>query len=151
MKKTKPQEPLYTANSLSALTKLDRRTTSKRLARVTPEKQGVNGCHKYTLEAALPCLVSPERLGESHRARKERLQADLLQVEHDLASEAAWPAELVVDIWRFTSSTILSAIENAQGIPPAERDKLRLDIHDRLVGRNSPICDPAFFEKGRKQ
>ena len=94
--------------------------------------------------------MTPERLGESHRARKERLQADLLQVEHDLASEAAWPAELVVDIWRFTSSTILSAIENAQGIPPAERDKLRLDIHDRLVGRNSPICDPTFFQKGKK-
>ena len=150
MKKTKPQEPLYTANSLSALTKLDRRTTSKRLARVTPEKQGVNGCHKYTLEAALPSLVTPERLGESHRARKERLQADLLQVEHDLASETAWPAGMVVDVWRFTSSTILSAIENAQGIPQAERDKLRLDIHDRLVGRNSPICDPSFFQKGKR-
>ena len=150
MKKTKPQEPLYTANSLSALTKLDRRTTSKRLARVTPEKQGVNGCHKYTLEAALPSLVTPERLGETHRARRERLQADLLQVEHDIASEGAWSAELVVDIWAFTSATILSAIESAQGIPPAERDKLRADIHDRLVGRASPICDPAFFEKGKK-
>ena len=150
MKKTKPQEPLYTANGLSALTKLDRRTTSKRLARVTPEKQGVNGCHKYTLEAALPSLVTPERAGETHRARKERLQADLLQVEHDLASEAAWPAELVVDIWRFTSSTILSAIESATAIPPEQRDKLRLDIHSRLVGRNSPICDPSFFEKGKK-
>ena len=150
MKKTKPQEPLYTANSLSALTKLDRRTTSKRLARVTPEKQGVNGCHKYTLEAALPSLVTPERLGESHRARKERLQADLLQVEHDLASEAAWPAEMVVDIWAFTSATILSAIENAQGIPPAERDKLRADIHDRLVGRNTPICDPTCFQTGKQ-
>jgi hypothetical protein len=151
MKKPKPPERLYTANSLSALTKLDRRTTSKRLARVTPEKQGVNGCHKYTLEAALPSLVTPERLGETHRARKERLQADLLQVEHDLASEAAWPAALVVDVWTFTSATILSAIENAQGIPQEERDKLRRDIHSRLTSRDSPICDPSFFAaKGKK-
>ena len=66
MKKPKAPERLYTANALSTLTKLDRRTTSKRLARVTPEKQGVNGCHKYTLEAALPSLVTPERLGETH-------------------------------------------------------------------------------------
>ena len=150
MKKPKAPERLYTANALSTLTKLDRRTTSKRLARVTPEKQGVNGCHKYTLEAALPSLVTPERLGETHRARKERLQADLLEVEHNLASEAAWSAEMVIDIWAFTSATILSAIESATAIPPDLRDKLRLDIHDRLVGRNSPICDPSFFEKGKK-
>jgi hypothetical protein len=148
MKKPKPPETLYTANALSSLTKLDRRTTSKRLARVTPEKQGVNGCHRYSLEAALPSLVTPERLGETHRARKERLQADLLEVEHNLASEAAWPAELVIGVWRFTSSTILSAIENAQGIPQAERDKLRVDIHARLTSLDSPIADPAFFAKG---
>jgi hypothetical protein len=151
MKKPKPPERLYTANALSTLTKLDRRTTSKRLARVTPEKQGVNGCHKYTLEAALPSLVTPERAGESHRARKERLQADLLQVEHDLATENAWDAELVRDVWAFTSATILSAIENAQGIPQEERDKLRRDIHARLTSRDSPICDPSFFAaKGKK-
>ena len=152
MRKPKPNSPekLWTANSLSALTKLDRRTTTKRLLRVTPEKQGVNGCHKYRLEAALPSLVTPERLGETHRARKERLQADLLQVEHDIASEAAWPAEMVVAVWRFTSSTILSAIENAQGIPQAEREKLRIDIHSRLTSLDSPIADPAFFAKGAR-
>ena len=150
MKKPKPQEQLYTANSLSALTKLDRRTTTKRLLRVTPEKQGVNGCHKYTLGAALPALVTPERLGETHRARKERLQADLLQVEHDLASEAAWPSHLVIDVWAFTSATILSSIENATAIPPEQRDKLRVDIHARLTSRDSPICDPSFFAKGKK-
>ena len=146
--KTKPPEKLWTPNALATLTKQCRRTVTKRLAKVTPTRQGGNGAHHYTLEAALPHLVTPERLGESHRARKERLQADLLQVEHDLASEAAWPAEMVVDIWAFTSATILSAIENAQGIPPAERDKLRVDIHSRLVGQNSPICDASFFEKG---
>ena len=150
MKTPKPPEKLWTPNALATLTKQCRRTVAKRLAKVTPTRQGANGAHHYTLEAALPSLVTPERLGESHRARKERLQADLLQVEHDLASEGAWSAALVVDVWRFTASTILSAIENAQGIPPAERDKLRLDIHDRLVGRNSPICSPAFFEKGKK-
>ena len=57
---------------------------------------------------------------------------------------------MVIDIWAFTSATILSAIESATAIPPDLRDKLRLDIHDRLVGRNSPICDPSFFEKGKK-
>lgn len=150
MKKPKPPQRLYTANALSTLSKLDRRTTSKRLVGVVPEKQGVNGCHKYTLETALPSLVTPERAGETHRARKERLQADLLQVEHDIASEAAWPADLVRDVWTFTSATILSAIENAQGIPPEQRDKLRLDIHSRLTSRDSPICDPAFFARGKR-
>lgn len=150
MKKPKTPERLYTANALSALTKLDRRTTSKRLVGVVPEKQGVNGAHRYTLEAALPSLVTPERAGETHRARKERLQADLLEIEHSLAAETAWPAEMVVDVWTFTSATILSAIENAQGIPQAERDKLRIDIHSRLTGSASPICDPAFFAKGKR-
>ena len=148
--KPKPPEKLWTPNALATLTKQCRRTVAKRLSKVVPARHGANGANFYTLEASLPHLVTPERLGESHRARKERLQADLLQVEHDLASEAAWPAELVVDIWRFTASTILSAIENAQGIPPAERDKLRIDIHSRLTSRNSPICDPSFFEKGEK-
>jgi len=92
--------------------------------------------------------VTPERLGETHRARKERLQADLLQTEVDLAAENAWPAELVIGVWRFTSSTILSSIENAQGIPQAEREKLRIDIHSRLTSLDSPIADPAFFAKG---
>ena len=150
MKTPKPSEKLWTPNALATLTKQCRRTVTKRLLKITPTRQGANGAHHYSLADAIPALVTPERLGESHRARKERLQADLLQVEHDLASEAAWSAEMVVDVWRFTSSTILSAIENAQGIPPAERDKLRADIHDRLVGRASPICDPAFFEKGKK-
>jgi hypothetical protein len=147
MKKPKPQEQLYTANALSTLTKLDRRTTTKRLLKVTPAREGTNGAHRYSLEAALPFLVTPSREGESHRARKERLQADLLQVEHDLASEAAWPAELVIDVWRFTSSTILSSIESAQGIAPEQREKLRVDIHARLTSRDSPIADPAFFAK----
>jgi len=150
MKKPKPQEQLYTANSLSALTKLDRRTTTKRLLKVTPAREGTNGAHRYTLQAALPFLVTPSREGESHRARKERLQADILQVEVDLAAENAWPAELVIDIWRFTSSTILSSIENAQGIPQAERDKLRIDIHSRLTSLDSPIADPSFFAKGAR-
>ena len=148
MKTPKPPEKLWTPNGLATLTKQCRRTVAKRLAKVTPTRQGANGAHHYTLEAALPHLVTPERLGETHRARKERLQADLLEVEHNLASEAAWPAAMVIDIWAFTSATILSALENAQGIPPAERDKLRVDIHSRLVGQNSPICDASFFEKG---
>ena len=148
--KTKPPEKLWTPNALATLTKQCRRTVTKRLLKVTPTRQGANGAHHYTLESAIPALVTPERLGETHRARKERLQADLLQVEHDIASEGAWPAELVIDVWRFTSSTILSAIESATAIPPEQRDKLRLDIHDRLVGRNSPICDPSFFQKGKR-
>lgn len=150
MKTPKPSEKLWTPNALATLTKQCRRTVTKRLLKITPTRQGANGAHHYSLADAIPALVTPERLGESHRARKERLQADLLQVEHDLASETAWPAGMVVDVWTFTSATILSAIESAQGIPPAERDKLRADIHDRLVGRASPICDPAFFEKGKK-
>ena len=150
MKTPKPSEKLWTPNALATLTKQCRRTVTKRLAKVTPTRQGANGAHHYTLEAALPHLVTPERLGETHRARKERLQADLLEVEHNLASEAAWSAEMVIDIWAFTSATILSAIESATAIPPDLRDKLRLDIHDRLVGRNSPICDPSFFEKGKR-
>ena len=150
MKTPKPSEKLWTPNALATLTKQCRRTVTKRLLKITPTRQGANGAHHYSLADAIPALVTPERLGESHRARKERLQADLLQVEHDLASEGAWSAELVVDVWAFTSATILSAIENAQGIPPAERDKLRIDIHSRLTSRNSPICDPTFFQKGKQ-
>ena len=150
MKTPKPPEKLWTPNALATLTKQCRRTVAKRLAKVTPTRQGANGAHHYTLEAALPHLVTPERLGETHRARKERLQADLLEVEHNLASEAAWPAAMVIDIWAFTSATILSALESATAIPPEMRDKLRLDIHDRLVGRNSPICAPTFFQKGKR-
>jgi len=148
--KPKPPEKLWTPNALATLTQQCRRTVTKRLLRVTPEKHGANGCHHYTLESAIPALVTPERLGETHRARKERLQADLLQVEHDLASEAAWPAHLVVDVWAFTSATILSAIEGATAIAPEQRDKLRVDIHARLTSRDSPICDPAFFAKGKR-
>jgi len=150
MKKPKQPEKLWTPNALATLTKQCRRTVTKRLARVTPIKHGANGCHHYTLESAIPALVTPERLGETHRARKERLQADLLQVEHDLASEAAWPSHLVIDVWAFTSATILTAIESATAIPPEQRDKLRLDIHSRLTSRDSPICDPAFFAKGKR-
>ena len=148
--KAKPEEKLYTANALSALTKLDRRTCTKRLLKVTPAREGVNGAHRYTLADALPALVTADRQGETHRARRERLQADMLQIEHDLATEKAWPADVVADVWTFASQTILSALEHATGIPPEQRDKLRLEIHSRLTGRNSPICDPAFFAKGKR-
>ncbi len=145
--KSKADERLYSASALASLTKLDRRTTTKRLLKVKPARVGVNGCHRYRLADALPALVTAYRQGESHRARRERLQADMLQIEHDIAMEQAWPASVVIDVWTFTASTILSALDAAHGIPQDERDKFRRDVHSRLTSRGSPICNPSFFDR----
>jgi uncharacterized protein DUF1441 len=75
----------YSISQLTALTKLDRATVTKRLEGVA-FAEGTKGAHLYTLSDALPALIKGEsKAMEDAKLRKMQAEAELKQ--HELAIE----------------------------------------------------------------
>lgn len=122
-------EPLLTANRLSILSGLDRRTVEKRLLTATPAKEDRRG-RQYRLADALPLLCQAPDNAETERrildSREREAAARAESAEMDNLEKAKKVCALA-DAKLFVSETriaIRRAVERAEYMTPTQKTRL---------------------------